>query len=154
MFYSPVPVMADAPTGVVVETSSAPARNAANQPQEHSSVARYEFGSAPSPAGSINKPTITFESVDMSGPPAASRSDCFPSTSPASSATICFSSSDPVLVLSSDSLPLSTLGIIKREVGGCQASAESDIVVPTERNLASGQDFEKLISFGDFYSLC
>ncbi|XP_012491010.1 GBF-interacting protein 1 [Gossypium raimondii] len=140
MVASPVPVMADGPTGVVAETSSAPARNAANQPQEHSSVASYEFGSAPSPAGAINKPTITFESVDMSGPPAASPSDCFPSTSSASSATICFSSSDPVLVLSSDSQPLGTLGAIKREVGGGQASAESDTVVPTERKLASATE--------------
>ncbi|KAK8269997.1 hypothetical protein V6Z12_D11G165600 [Gossypium hirsutum] len=140
MVASPVPVMADGPTGVVAETSSAPARNAANQPQEHSSVASYEFGSAPSPAGAINKPAITFESVDMSGPPAASPSDCFPSTSSASSATICFSSSDPVLVLSSDSQPLGTLGAIKREVGGGQASAESDAVVPTERKLASATE--------------
>ncbi|KAK8588520.1 hypothetical protein V6N13_087436 [Hibiscus sabdariffa] len=136
MVASPVPSMVDGP-GVVAETSSAPARNAANQPRENSSVVSYEYGSAPSPAGAINKLTTAFESGDMSGPPAASPSGCSMSTTPDSSSTICFSSSDPVLVPSSDSQPPGTLGTIKREVGGGQASVEPNAIAPTERKLAS-----------------
>ncbi|XP_022758902.1 GBF-interacting protein 1-like isoform X3 [Durio zibethinus] len=134
---SPVPVMANGPTGVVVETSSAPSRNAAIQPQENSSVDNKEFGSAPSPVDAINKPTIAFGSGDMSGQPAASSSDCFLSTAPASSSAICFSTSDPVLVPSSDSRLIGTLGTIKRKVGSNRASTEPNAVIPTENKLAS-----------------
>ena len=147
MFYSPVPVMANGPTGVVAETSSAPPGNAANQPQENSSVGNNEFGSAPSPVAAINKPTIAFRSGDISGQPAASSSDCSMSTSSGSSSAICFLSSDPVLVPTSDSRLPGTLGTIKREVGSNQASTEPDAVIPTENKLASGQDFEKLNQF-------
>ncbi|KAL4353231.1 hypothetical protein GQ457_06G027640 [Hibiscus cannabinus] len=136
MIASPVPSMVDGP-GVVAETSSAPARNAANQPRENSSVVSCEYGSAPSPAGATNKLTTAFESGNMSGPPAASLSGCSMSTTPASSSTICFSSSDPVLVPSSDSQPPGTLGTIKCEVGGGQASVEPNAIAPTERKLAS-----------------
>ncbi|KAE8668730.1 hyphally regulated cell wall protein 3-like isoform X2 [Hibiscus syriacus] len=121
---SPMPVIADGPTGVVAETPSAPARNAANRPSEKSSVVSSD-GSAPSPAGAINKPTIVFESGDMSGPPAASLSVCSMSTTPASSLTICISSSDPVLVPSSDSRPSDSLGTIKHEVGATELSSTS-----------------------------
>ncbi|KAE8695280.1 hypothetical protein F3Y22_tig00110722pilonHSYRG00044 [Hibiscus syriacus] len=144
---SPVPVIVDGPTGVVAETSSAPARNAANQPSENSSVVSSD-GSAPSPAGAINKPTIAFESGDMSGPPAASPSGCSMSTTPASSWTICFSSSDHVLVPSSDSQPPDTLGTIKHEVGGGRASAEPYAVVPTERKLASATELSSTFMRG------
>ncbi|XWS31102.1 hypothetical protein CRYUN_Cryun23aG0048800 [Craigia yunnanensis] len=134
---SPVPVMVNGPTGVVAETSSAPPRNAANQPQENSSVGNNEFGSAPSPVDAINKPTIAFGTEDMSGLPAASSSDCSMSSAPASSSAICFSSSDPVLVPSIDSRLLGTLGTIKREVGSSRASTEPNAVIPTESKLAS-----------------
>ncbi|KAK8711801.1 hypothetical protein V6N13_147064 [Hibiscus sabdariffa] len=122
---------------MVASPVSAPARNAANQPRENSSVVSYEYGSAPSPAGATNKLTTAFESGNMSGPPAASPSGCPMSTTPASSSTICFSSSDPVLVPSSDSQPPGTLGTIKCEVGGGQASVEPNAIAPTERKLAS-----------------
>ncbi|PPD81185.1 hypothetical protein GOBAR_DD21869 [Gossypium barbadense] len=69
---SPVPAMANGPSGVVAETFSAPPRKAANQPQENSSVGSSEFESAPSPVNTISKPTIAFGSGDMSGEPAAS----------------------------------------------------------------------------------
>ncbi|GMI66294.1 hypothetical protein like AT3G07660 [Hibiscus trionum] len=148
MVASPVPVMADDPTGVAAETSSAPARNAANQPRENSSVVNSEYGSAPSPAGEINKPSIAFESGDMSGLPAASPSGCSMSTTPASSSTICFLSSDPVLVPSSDSHPPGTLGTIKLEVGGGQASAEPNAVAPTERKLVSATEISSTFMQG------
>ncbi|KAK9035154.1 hypothetical protein V6N11_077203 [Hibiscus sabdariffa] len=148
MVASPVPVMADGPTGVAAETSSAPARNAANQPQENSSVVNSEHGSAPSPAGAINKPTIAFESGDMSGLPAASPSGCSMSTTPASSSTILFLSSEPVLVPSSDSQPPGTLGTIKHEVGGGQASAEPNAVAPTEIKLASATEISSTFMQG------
>ncbi|GMI70906.1 hypothetical protein like AT3G07660 [Hibiscus trionum] len=148
MVASPVPVMVDGPTGVVAETSSAPARNAANQPQENSSVVSYEYGSAPSPAGAINKLNIAFESGDMSGPPAESPSDCSMSTTPASSSTICFSSSDPALVPSCDSQPPGTSGTIKREVGGGRASVEPNAIVPTERKLASATEISSTFMQG------
>ncbi|KAE8699585.1 hyphally regulated cell wall protein 3-like isoform X2 [Hibiscus syriacus] len=148
MFYSPVPVVVDGPTGVVAETSSAHARNAANQHRENSSVVSYDYGSAPSPAGAINKPTVAFESGDMSRPPAASPSDCSMSTTPASSSTTCISSSDPVLVPSSDSQPPGTLGTIKCEVGGGRASAEPNAVVPTERKLASATEISSTFMQG------
>ena len=137
--------MANGPTGVVAETSSAPPRNAANQPQENSSAGND--GSAPSPVDAINKPTIAFGTEDMSGQPAESSSYCSMSSAPASSSTICFSSSDPVLVPSSDSQLLSTLGTIKCEVGSNRASTEPNAVIPTESKLASGQDFEKFNQF-------
>ncbi|XVF71708.1 hypothetical protein PTKIN_Ptkin12aG0061200 [Pterospermum kingtungense] len=134
---SPVPVMANGPTGVVAETSCAPPRNAANQPQESLSVGKNVFVSAPSPVDATKKPTIAFGSGDMSGQPAASSSDCSMSTAPASSTAICFSSSDPVLVSSSDSQPLGTLGTIKCEVGSNRASTEPNAVIPTESKSAS-----------------
>ncbi|XVF31931.1 hypothetical protein REPUB_Repub17cG0037400 [Reevesia pubescens] len=134
---SPVPVVANGPTVVVVETSSAPSRNAANQPHENSSVGNNEFGSAPSPVDAINKPTIAFGSADMSGQPAASSSARSMSSAPAPSSASCFSSSDPVLVPSSDSILLGTLGTIKREVGSNRDSTEPNAVIPTENKLAS-----------------
>ncbi|XP_039032601.1 uncharacterized protein LOC120167749 isoform X2 [Hibiscus syriacus] len=148
MVTSPVPVMADGPTGVVAETSSAPARNTTNQHWENSSIVSYEYGSALSPAVAINKPTIAFESGDMSGPPAESPSGCSMSTTLASSSTICVSSSDPVLVPSSDSHPPGTLGAIKCEVGGGRASAKPNAVVPTERKLASANEISSTFMQG------
>lgn len=151
MFCSPVPAMANGPSGVVAETFSAPPRKAANQPQENSSVGSSEFGSAPSPVNTISKPTIAFGSGDMSGQPATSSSDCSMSTTPApapalaSSSAICFSSSDPVLVPSIDSRLVSPLDTIKHESD--RASTEPNAVIPTENKLASGQDFETIISF-------
>lgn len=121
LFYRPVPVVANGPTGVAVETSCAPPRNAANQPQESSSVGINVIASAPSPVDTIKKPSIAFGSGDMSGQPAASSNECSMSTAPASSTAICFSSSDPVLVSSSDSRLLGTLGTIKSEVGSNRA---------------------------------
>ncbi|TYH62183.1 hypothetical protein ES332_D07G101900v1 [Gossypium tomentosum] len=132
---SPVPAMANGPSGVVAETFSAPPRKAANQPQENSSVGSSEFESAPSPVNTISKPTIAFGSGDMSGEPAASSSDCSMSTAPASSSAICFSSSDPVLVPSTDSRLLNPLDTIKLESN--QASTEPNAVIPTENKLAS-----------------
>ncbi|XWS36679.1 hypothetical protein CRYUN_Cryun20dG0106000 [Craigia yunnanensis] len=137
---SHVPVMANRPTGVVAETSSSPPRNAANQPQENSSVGNNEFGSAPSPVDAIIKPTIAFGTGDISGQPAASSSDCSTSTTSGSSSAICFSSSDPVLVPTSDSRLPGTLGTIKREVGSNRASTEPDTVIPTENKLASATE--------------
>ncbi|KAG4137765.1 hypothetical protein ERO13_D07G091900v2 [Gossypium hirsutum] len=132
---SPVPAMANGPSGVVAETFSAPPRKAANQPQENSSVGSSEFESAPSPVNTISKPTIAFGSGDMSGEPAASSSDCSMSTAPASSSAICFSSSDPVLVPSTDSRLLNPLDTIKLESN--RASTEPNAVIPTENKLAS-----------------
>ncbi|XVE72582.1 hypothetical protein DITRI_Ditri11bG0049800 [Diplodiscus trichospermus] len=134
---SSVPAMANGPTDVVAETSSAPPRNSANQPQENPSVGNNEFESAPSPVDAINKPTTAFGSGDMSGQPAASSTDCsMLSAPPASSSAICFSSSDSVLVASSDSRLLGTLGTIKSEVGSNWASTEPNAVFPTEHKLA------------------
>ncbi|KAK6259611.1 hypothetical protein SCA6_014085 [Theobroma cacao] len=132
---SPVPVMANGPTGVVAEISSSRSRNAAKQPEENSSVGNNELGTAPSPVDAINKPTIAFGSGDISGQPTASSSDCSTLTIPVSSSAICFSSSDPVLVPSCDSRLPGTLGTIKREVGSHRASTEPN--VPTDNNLAS-----------------
>lgn len=154
MFNSPVPVMANGPTSVVGETSSAPPSNGANQPQGNSSVGNNEMGSSPSPVDAINKPTIAFASEDMSGLPATSSSDCSTTTTPASSSTICFSSSDPVLVPSSDSRLPGTLGTIKREVGSNWASTEPNAVIPTEKKLACGQDIEKFNQFWRTFILC
>ncbi|XP_022771652.1 GBF-interacting protein 1-like isoform X2 [Durio zibethinus] len=137
---SPLPVMANGPTGVVAETSSAPPRNVANQPQENSTIGNNEFVSAPSPVDAINIPTIAFGRGNMNGQPAASSSDCFMSSAPASSSAICFSSSDPVLVPSNDSRLLGTLGTIKREVGSNRASTEPNAVIPTENKSASATE--------------
>ncbi|OMO55115.1 UBA-like protein [Corchorus capsularis] len=137
---SPVPVTANGPTGVVAEASSAPPRNAANQPEENSSVGNNELGRAQSPIGVVNKPTIAFGIGDMSAQPGASSSGCSISTTPASSSAICFSSSDPVLVPSSDSRLPGTLGTIKREVGSNRASTETNAVIPNENKLASATE--------------
>ncbi|GMI85647.1 hypothetical protein like AT3G07660 [Hibiscus trionum] len=130
---SPVPAVANGPTGVAAETLSAPARHAANQPQENSSVGNSEFRSAPSPVDAINKPSIAFGSGDMNGQPAASSSDCSMSTTPASSSAICFSSSEPEPVPSNARL-LGTLDTIKHESN--RASTEPNAVIPTENKLA------------------
>ncbi|KAE8713090.1 hyphally regulated cell wall protein 3-like isoform X2 [Hibiscus syriacus] len=131
---SPVSAMAHGPTGVVVETFSAPARKAANPPQENSSVGNSESSSAPSSVDAINKPSIAFGSGDMSGQPAASYNDCSMSSAPASSSAIFFSSSKPELVPSSVPRLLGTSDTIKGESN--QASTEPNAVIPTENKLA------------------
>ncbi|XVF81410.1 hypothetical protein PTKIN_Ptkin15bG0153000 [Pterospermum kingtungense] len=137
---SPVPVMASGPLSVVAETSSAPPRNAANQPQENSSVGNNEIRSSPSLVDAINKPTIAFASEDMSRQPASSSSDCSTTTTPASSSTICFSSSDPILVPSNDSRLPGSLGTIKREIGSNWTSTEINAVIPAEKKSASATE--------------
>ncbi|KAE8708087.1 hyphally regulated cell wall protein 3-like isoform X2 [Hibiscus syriacus] len=131
---SPVSAMANGPTGVVAETFSAPARKAANPPQENSSVGNSEYRGAPSPVDAINKPGIAFGSGDMSGQPAEGSSDCFMSTAPTSSSAICFSSSEPELVPSNFPQLLGTSDTIKGENN--QASTEPNTVIPTENKLA------------------
>ncbi|XP_039021925.1 GBF-interacting protein 1-like [Hibiscus syriacus] len=129
-----VSAMANGPTGVVAETFSAPARKAANPPQENSSVGNSGYGSAPSPVDAINKPNVAFGSGDMSRQPAEGSSDCFMSTTPASSSAICFSSSEPELVPSNVPQLPGTSDTIKGESN--QASTEPNAVIPTEKKLA------------------
>ncbi|KAK8639365.1 hypothetical protein V6N13_137752 [Hibiscus sabdariffa] len=123
---SPVPAMANG--------STAPAIEAANPPQENSSVGNSEFRSASSLVDAVNKPTIAFGSGDLSGQQAASSSDCSMSTAPASSSAICLSSSEPELVPSN---LIGTSDTIKHEIGNNQASTEPNAVIPTENKLAS-----------------
>ncbi|KAK8611669.1 hypothetical protein V6N13_131715 [Hibiscus sabdariffa] len=132
---SPIPSMANGSTGVVAETFSAPAREAANPPQENSSVVNSEFRSASSPVDAVNKPTIAFGSGDMSGQHAASSSGCSMSTAPASSSAICLSSSEPEVVPSNVPQLLGTLDTIKCESN--RASTERNEVIPTKNKLAS-----------------